>query len=72
MKNLKHHLEVALAVNRTSCKKLADVWSVTDTHIWNVARGTTTSIHIRAKVVDYIILAQEQSPLLEDLTDLAA
>ncbi|MEP0004446.1 MAG: hypothetical protein ABJ387_01585 [Balneola sp.] len=72
MKNLKHHLEVALAVKRTSCKKLAQLWDVTDTHIWNVARGTTTSIHIRPKIVDYIILAQEQSPLLEDITELAA
>ncbi len=72
MKNLKHHLEVALAVNRTSCKKLAKKWDVTDTHIWNVARGSTMSVHIREKILDYIILAQEQSPLLEDLTEIAA
>jgi len=72
MKNIKHHLEVALSVKRISCKKLAEEWGVTDTHIWNVARGFTRSKKIRAKIVSYIIDAQDSNPLSELPSEIAA
>ena len=72
MKNIKHHLEVALAVKQTSCRKLADEWGVTDTHIWNIARGFTRSKVIRGKIIAYISEAQQENPLSDSIAEIAA
>lgn len=65
MKDIKHPLEVALAVFRISCKELARRWEVTDTHIWNVARGVSPSEKIREKIEVFITKAQDEDPLLK-------
>lgn len=65
MKDIKYPLEVALAVFRISCKELARRWEVTDTHIWNVARGVSPSEKIREKIEVFITKAQDEDPLLK-------
>ena len=59
MADLKHRLEIALAVNKMSCRELARQWGVTSVHIWRVAKDPAQSAPVHTKILEYISGAEK-------------
>lgn len=72
MNDIKHQLEIALTIERKSCRQLARDWSCTDAHIWGVAQGKIVSKRMRRKVEDFIKKAKKAVPFEYPEQELAA
>lgn len=60
MSDIKHRLEIAIAIQSTSCRKIADEWGCTPTHVWRVARDAKNSAPIREKIEEFIERAEKK------------
>jgi len=61
-KNIKHQLEIAVAIMKTSESQLAKEWGYSPTHIAATAKGERNANPARKKIEDFIELAQETVP----------
>lgn len=62
MENIKHKLEIALAIKKKSLLQLSREFGVSHTHVRDVARGLNKSAVIRKKIEGFIKEAQKEIP----------
>ncbi len=61
-KNLKHQLEIAVAILKTSESRLAKEWGVSPTHVAETAKGVRTATPTLKNIEKVIALAQKAVP----------
>lgn len=72
MKDIKHQLEIALAIKQKTLIGLAKEWGISDTHLRETARGNNVSAPLRAKIVEFILEALKELPNLVSKEKIAA
>ncbi len=72
MKDIKHQLEIALAIKQKTLIGLAKEWGISDTHLRETARGKNVSAPLRKKITRFITEALKELPELITKEKIAA
>lgn len=62
LENIKHQLEIAVAILKTSEAEVAREWGCSPTHIAETAKGLRKATPTRKKIEELIDLAQKTIP----------
>lgn len=72
MTDIKHQLEIALAIKQKTLIGLAKEWGISDTHLRETARGNNVSAPLRNKITGFINEALDELPDLITKDKIAA